>query len=189
MVKSFKEGINERGAFSAWLALATSYATALFQWFLFTSLLNVRIPAIGWLAGLPRDSQARGSWLGDCRSYYRLNGEGLQHWRCVIPIFRLGLIPNCISYDRLTLTKWLSLFQDGLRRMYQKKMSVFLLPNCKWMKTTLMKICLRFVEDGIIKGMYKLKSHEKKKPIRNKFNCLVLCHSFVKWKPPAEILL
>jgi len=48
--------------------------------------------------------------------------------------------------------------------------------NCnEW--NYLMKICLKVVEDGIIKGMYKLKSHEKK-AIRKQvlIGLWVLCH-------------
>ena len=72
-----EEGINEAGAFSAWIALATSYANSL-PMIPFILLLYVgfqRVHDLAWAAG---DARARGFLLGTA-GRTTLNGEGLQH--------------------------------------------------------------------------------------------------------------
>lgn len=63
-----------------------------------------RIGDLCWAAG---DQQARGFLIGGTSGRTTLNGEGLQHEDGHSHIQSLT-IPNCISYDRLTLTKLLS---------------------------------------------------------------------------------
>ena len=75
-----EEGINEAGAMSAWLALATSYSTnavPMIPFYIFYSMFGFqRIGDLAWASG---DSQARGFLIGATAGRTTLNGEGLQH--------------------------------------------------------------------------------------------------------------
>ena len=72
-----EEGINEAGAFSAWLAAATSYSThryTLVPFYIFYSMFGFqRVGDLAWAAG---DTQARGFLLGATAGRTTLNGEG-----------------------------------------------------------------------------------------------------------------
>ena len=75
-----EEGINEAGAFSAWIALATSYANnklPMVPFYIYYSMFGFqRIHDLAWAAG---DARARGFLLGATSGRTTLNGEGLQH--------------------------------------------------------------------------------------------------------------
>ena len=75
-----EEGINEAGAFSAWIALATSYANnslPMIPFYIYYSMFGFqRIHDLAWAAG---DARARGFLLGATSGRTTLNGEGLQH--------------------------------------------------------------------------------------------------------------
>ena len=75
-----QEGINEAGAFSSWIAAATSYANhgvPMIPFYIFYSMFGFqRVGDLAWAAG---DSRARGFLLGGTAGRTTLNGEGLQH--------------------------------------------------------------------------------------------------------------
>ena len=75
-----QEGINEPGAFSSWIAAATSYANhgvAMIPFYVFYSMFGFqRVGDLAWAAG---DSRARGFLIGGTAGRTTLNGEGLQH--------------------------------------------------------------------------------------------------------------
>ena len=72
-----EEGITEAGAFSAWLAAATSYSVnqhPLVPFYIFYSMFGFqRIGDLAWAAG---DAQARGFLLGATAGRTTLNGRG-----------------------------------------------------------------------------------------------------------------
>ena len=92
-----EEGINEAGAFAAWLAAATSYSThqyTLIPFYLFYSMFGFqRVGDLAWAAG---DMQARGFLLGATSGRTPLNGEGLQHQDGHSHLLS-GAVPNCVS--------------------------------------------------------------------------------------------
>ena len=73
-------GINEAGAFAAWMAAASSHSThryTLIPFYIFYSMFGFqRVGDLAWAAG---DLQARGFLLGGTAGRTTLNGEGLQH--------------------------------------------------------------------------------------------------------------
>ena len=73
-----EEGINEAGAFSAWMALATSYANnslPMIPFYIYYSMFGFqRVHDLAWAAG---DARARGFLLGATSGRTTLNGEGL----------------------------------------------------------------------------------------------------------------
>ena len=113
-----EEGINEAGAFSAWLALATSYSNnqlPMIPFYIFYSMFGFqRIHDLAWAAG---DSRARGFLLGATSGRTTLNGEGLQHQDGHSHILA-STIPNCRSYDPAFSYEISTIIQEGIKDMY-----------------------------------------------------------------------
>jgi pyruvate dehydrogenase E1 component len=150
-----EEGISESGAFSAWLAAATSYSVnnyPLIPFYIYYSMFGFqRVGDLCWLAG---DSQARGFLIGATAGRTTLNGEGLQHQDGHSHILA-STIPNCVSYDPAYAYELAVIVQEGLRRMYKEMESVFFYittMNENYQQPELPK----GAEEGIIKGMYLL---------------------------------
>ena len=117
-----------------------------------------RIGDLAWAAG---DMRARGFLIGGTSGRTTLNGEGLQHEDGHSHIIA-STIPNCVCYDPTYSYEVAVIVQDGLRRMYGENEDVF------YYITTLNENyphgdMPEGAEDGIRKGMYKLKSVEAKK--------------------------
>ncbi len=151
-----QEGINEPGAFSSWLAAATSYANhglAMVPFYIYYSMFGFqRVGDLAWAAG---DSRARGFLLGGTAGRTTLNGEGLQHEDGHSHI-QSSLIPNCVSYDPTFNYELAVIVQDGLRRMYAEQEDVFFyitLMNENYVHPAMPD----GVQDGILRGMYLLR--------------------------------
>ncbi|WP_397473179.1 pyruvate dehydrogenase (acetyl-transferring), homodimeric type [Pusillimonas sp.] len=157
-----QEGINEAGAFSSWIAAATSYSSnnrIMIPFYIYYSMFGFqRVGDLAWAAG---DMQARGFLLGGTAGRTTLNGEGLQHEDGHSHIMS-ALIPNCVSYDPTYGHELAVIIQDGLRRMIENQENVFYyitVMNENYAHPGLTK----GDEEGIIKGMYKLRSAGKAK--------------------------
>jgi pyruvate dehydrogenase E1 component len=158
-----EEGITEAGAFSAWLAAATSYSNhhyPMIPFYIFYSMFGFqRIMDLAWAAG---DSQARGFLLGATAGRTTLNGEGLQHQDGHSHLMA-NMIPNCVSYDPTYSHELAMIIQDGMRRMYQDKENVFYY-------VTVMNENYAHPDmpagsaEGIIKGLYCLAPSAVKQP-------------------------
>ncbi len=155
-----EEGINEAGAFSSWLAAATSYSVngvQMIPFYIFYSMFGFqRIGDLAWAAG---DSRARGFLLGGTAGRTTLNGEGLQHEDGHSHI-QAALIPNCISYDPTFHYELAVIIQDGLRRMVQEQEDVFYyitVMNENYSHPDLPK----GAEEGIIRGLYRFRQSGK----------------------------
>ncbi len=160
-----EEGINEAGAFSAWLAAATSYSTSeypMVPFYIYYSMFGFqRIGDLAWAAG---DSQARGFLIGATAGRTTLNGEGLQHQDGHSHL-QAATIPNCISYDPAYAYELAVIIQDGLRRMFQEGENKF------YYITTMNENYVQpempaGVEEGIIQGMYRLRQSTVKEAHR-----------------------
>jgi pyruvate dehydrogenase E1 component len=156
-----EEGINEAGAMSAWLALATAYSTSacpMIPFYVFYSMFGFqRIGDLAWASG---DSQARGFLIGATAGRTTLNGEGLQH-QDGHSLILANTIPNCKSYDAAFSYELAVIIQDGIKRMFEDK------ENCFYYLTTMNENYIQpelpeGAEAGIIKGMYKLPATAKK---------------------------
>ncbi|WP_036543921.1 pyruvate dehydrogenase (acetyl-transferring), homodimeric type [Nitrincola lacisaponensis] len=155
-----EEGINESGAFSAWLACATSYSNnncPVIPFYIFYSMFGFqRVMDLTWAAG---DSQARGFLIGATSGRTTLNGEGLQHQDGHSHLMA-QMIPNCVSYDPTYGYELTVIIQDGLKRMFQDQENKF------YYITTLNENYQHpdmpaGAEEGIIKGMYLLEEGKK----------------------------
>jgi len=120
-----EEGINEAGAFAAWIAAATSYANhqhTLVPFYIYYSMFGFqRVGDLAWAAG---DMRARGFLLGGTAGRTTLNGEGLQHQDGHSHVLA-STIPNCIAYDPCYAYELAVIVQDGLRRMYAELEPVY----------------------------------------------------------------
>ncbi|MYE12039.1 MAG: pyruvate dehydrogenase (acetyl-transferring), homodimeric type [Gammaproteobacteria bacterium] len=150
-----EEGINEAGAFSAWLAAATSYSThryTLIPFYIFYSMFGFqRVGDLAWAAG---DTQARGFLLGATAGRTTLNGEGLQHQDGHSHVLA-STIPNCVAYDPCYAYELAVILHEGLRRMYAERERVFFyitLMNENYVQPAMPE----GAAPGILKGMYRL---------------------------------
>lgn len=159
-----EEGINEAGAMSSWIAAATSYTNhdiEMIPIYIFYSMFGFqRIGDLAWAGG---DSQARGFLIGATAGRTTLAGEGLQHQDGHSHLIA-STIPNCVTYDPTFHYELAVIFREGLRRMHEKNENVFyyittMNENYSHPSIPKDKNC----EEGILKGMYKIKEFNKYK--------------------------
>ena len=160
-----EEGINEAGAFSSWMAAATSYSnsnTVMVPFYIFYSRFGLqRIGDLAWAAG---DLRARGFLLGGTAGRTTLNGEGLQHEDGHSHVLS-SVIPNCLSYDPTFGYELAVIIHEGLRRMVGEQEDVYYyitVMNENYAHPGLEDIEARnpAVREGILKGMYLLQAAE-----------------------------
>jgi pyruvate dehydrogenase E1 component len=155
-----EEGITEAGAMSSWIAAATAYANhgvALLPFYIFYSMFGFQRTAdLAWAAG---DMRARGFLLGATAGRTTLNGEGLQHEDGHSHVFS-ATVPNCRSYDPAYAYELAVIVQHGMQQMYVEHRDVYYylsLYNENYAHPPMPP----GVENGIIKGMYLLRSEDK----------------------------
>jgi pyruvate dehydrogenase E1 component len=160
-----EEGINEAGAFSSWIAAATSYShsnVVSVPFYIFYSMFGMQ--RIGDLAWAAADQRARGFLLGATAGRTTLNGEGLQHEDGHSHILS-SVIPNCVSYDPAYGHELAVIVHDGLRRMVSNQEDVYFyitLMNENYEHPALPA----GVEQGILKGAYLLRESKSKAKAR-----------------------
>ncbi len=156
-----EEGINEAGAFSAWLAAATSYSVSdypMIPFYIFYSMFGFqRIGDLAWAAG---DSQARGFLIGATAGRTTLNGEGLQHQDGHSHLMA-ATVPNCVSYDPTYAYELAVIIQNGMKRMFEQG------ENCFYYITTMNENYHHpdmpdGVEEGIVRGLYRFRASDAK---------------------------
>ncbi|MAZ39411.1 MAG: pyruvate dehydrogenase (acetyl-transferring), homodimeric type [Legionellales bacterium] len=156
-----EEGLTEAGAFSSWLAAATSYSTnnlPMLPFYIYYSMFgHQRIGDLAWAAG---DMRARGFLLGGTAGRTTLAGEGLQHQDGHTHIFA-NVIPNCRTYDPTFDYELAVIIQHGLQEMYveQKDLHYYItVMNENYHHPAMPKDC----DKDIIKGMYLLQKAKAK---------------------------
>jgi len=157
-----QEGITEAGAISDWIAAATSYAShnvTMIPFYIYYSKFGFqRVGDLAWAAG---DMQAKGFLMGGTAGRTTLAGEGLQH-QDGDSLIVANTIPNCISYDPTYAYELAVIIRDGMKRMYEKMENIFYyitLMNETYNHPAMPK----GIEEGIIQGMYHLKTVGKSK--------------------------
>ena len=151
-----EEGINEAGAFSSWMAAATSYSNSnriMIPFYIYYSMFGLqRIGDLAWAAG---DLRSRGFLLGATAGRTTLNGEGLQHEDGHSHLMS-ATIPNCVSYDPTYSYELAVIIQAGLKRMVENQEDVYYyitLMNENYEHPELPK----GAEADILKGMYQFR--------------------------------
>ena len=157
-----EEGITEAGSMSSWIAAGTSYTNydiEMIPIYLFYSMFGFqRVGDFAWAAG---DSQARGFLIGATSGRTTLAGEGLQHQDGHSHLLS-STIPNCVSYDPTFAYELAVIFRDGLKRMHEKKENIFYYITTMNENYPHPEIPKKS-EEGILKGMYKIKEFSKYK--------------------------
>jgi pyruvate dehydrogenase E1 component len=150
-----QEGINEPGAWSSWIAAATSYSnhgTAMIPFYVYYSMFGFqRCGDLAWASG---DSRARGFLMGGTAGRTTLNGEGLQHEDGHSHV-QASLIPNCVAYDPAYGYELAVIIHDGLRRMFAEQEDVFYyltIMNENYVQPPLPE----GAEEGILRGMHRV---------------------------------
>ncbi|MFK7852621.1 MAG: pyruvate dehydrogenase (acetyl-transferring), homodimeric type [Granulosicoccus sp.] len=151
-----EEGITEAGAMASWLAAATSYSTHgvnMLPFYIYYSMFGFqRIGDLAWLAG---DMRACGFMIGGTAGRTTLNGEGLQH-EDGHSLVLANTIPNCVSYDPCFGYEMAVIIHNGMTRMLIERESVFFYITA--MNENYVHPAMpEGVEEGIIKGIYKLR--------------------------------
>ena len=156
-----EEGINEAGAFSAWIALATSYANnslPMIPFYIYYSMFGFqRIHDLAWAAG---DARARGFLLGATSGRTTLNGEGLQHQDGHSHLLA-QTIPNCKSYDPCFDYELATIIKQGIDDMYVKNQDNYYyltLMNENYLHPERPK---NLKDSEIMQGAYLFKKEEK----------------------------
>ncbi|PIF04789.1 MAG: pyruvate dehydrogenase (acetyl-transferring), homodimeric type [Arcobacter sp.] len=157
-----QEGINELGAMGSWIAAATSYSIndcPMIPFYIFYSMFGFqRTGDMCWAAA---DQKSRGFLVGGTSGRTTLNGEGLQHEDGHSHIIA-NTIPSCVSYDPTYGYEVAVIVQDGINRMYgeaQEDIYYYLTTLNENYKQPAMP---QGVEEGILKGIYKLQDVKAK---------------------------
>jgi pyruvate dehydrogenase E1 component len=161
-------GINEAGAFAAFTAAGTSYATQgepLIPVYVFYSMFGFqRTGDAMWAAG---DQMARGFIMGATAGRTTLTGEGLQHADGHSHLLS-STNPAVVSYDPAYGYELGHIVRDGLERMYGTNAAggSHPDPNVMYYITIYNEPMPQPAEpenvdvEGIVKGIYKLKPAE-----------------------------
>ncbi|MBI1902854.1 MAG: pyruvate dehydrogenase (acetyl-transferring), homodimeric type [Planctomycetia bacterium] len=154
-----EEGITEAGSMASFIAAGTAYAThgvPMIPFFIFYSMFGFQ--RIGDLIWAACDSRARGFLLGATAGRTTLNGEGLQHQDGHSLLFA-SAYPTVRPYDPAYAYETTVIILDGLKRMYQDgedAIYYITLENDPYPHPPMPS----GAEEGIVRGMYKLKSAE-----------------------------
>jgi len=156
-----EEGITEAGSISSFIAAGTAYATYginAIPFFIYYSMFGMqRVGDLVWAAG---DSRTRGFLLGGTAGRTTLAGEGLQHQDGQSHLLSLA-VPNLISYDPAFAYEIAIIIEEGIRRMYVKRESVFYyltVMNENYEHPPMPE----GAREGVLRGVYRFKSSDKK---------------------------
>ena len=156
-----EEGITEAGSMSSFIAAGTAYATHginTIPFFIYYSMFGMqRIGDLVWAAG---DMRCKGFLIGGTAGRTTLAGEGLQHQDGHSHLLAYP-IPNLITYDPAYAFEIAVIIKHGIERMYINQEDVFYyftVMNEGYIQPPMPK----GVEEGIIKGIYKLIESENK---------------------------
>jgi pyruvate dehydrogenase E1 component len=152
-----EEGITEAGSMSSFIAAGTGYAihgVPTIPFFIFYSMFGFqRIGDLIWAAA---DSHCRGFLLGGTSGRTTLSGEGLQHQDGNSHLLAYT-VPNLLAYDPAFAYEIAVIIQDGIRRMYQERESIFYYLTVM-NENYAMPALPEGSREGILKGMYRFRA-------------------------------
>ena len=157
-----EEGITEAGAMSSFIAAGTAYANLgvnMIPFYFYYSMFGFqRIGDLIWAAA---DCRAKGFLFGATAGRTTLNGEGLQHQDGHSHILA-STIPTLLTYDPGFAYEIAVIIRDGLRRLYSEGEEYFYYLTL-YNENYEMPAMPAGVEQGIIKGLYRLRAAPKGK--------------------------
>jgi pyruvate dehydrogenase E1 component len=158
-----EEGITEAGSISSFIAAGSAYSTHginTIPFFIYYSMFGMqRVGDFVWAAA---DTRTRGFLLGGTAGRTTLSGEGLQHQDGHSHLLALA-VPNLLAYDPAFAFELAVIIEDGIRRMYKDGESIFYYITV--MNEPYEQLPMpEGSREGILKGMYKFRAAEIKKP-------------------------
>jgi pyruvate dehydrogenase E1 component len=152
-----EEGITEAGSMSSFIAAGTAYAAHgvnTIPFFIYYSMFGFqRIGDLIWAAG---DSRTRGFMIGGTAGRTTLAGEGLQHQDGNSHLLAYPL-PNVVAYDPAFAYEIAVIIQEGIRRMYVDRESVFYYLTVM-NEQYAMPPMPEAIREGILKGLYRFRA-------------------------------
>ena len=156
-----EEGISEAGAFSTFIASATSYSTQgcpTIPFYIFYSMFGFqRVADLIWSAA---DQRARGFMIGATSGRTTLNGEGLQH-QDGHSLLMAHTNPAVRAYDPAFAYELATIIRTGIDEMHVDERDVMYY-IAVYNENHPMPPKPSGVDEGIVKGLYKLRSIPKK---------------------------
>ena len=163
-----EEGICEAGALSSFIAAGTGHIThgvGTIPVYVFYSMFGFqRVGDLIWAAG---DMRTHGFLIGATSGRTTLNGEGPQHQDGHSHLLAFAY-PNLLAYDPAYGYEVAVILQEGLRRMYDEKEDVIFYVTVQ-NENYPMPDMPEGVEEGILKGMYKVREASSDGPRANLF--------------------
>jgi pyruvate dehydrogenase E1 component len=157
-----EEGITEAGSMASFIAAGSGYSSHginTIPFFIYYSMFGFqRIADFIWAAA---DMRTRGFLLGGTSGRTTLSGEGLQHQDGNSHVLALP-VPNLRAYDPAYAYETAVIIEDGIRRMYKEGENIFYYITVM-NEPYAMPAMPKGVEQGILKGMYKLRGATNKK--------------------------
>jgi pyruvate dehydrogenase E1 component len=155
-----EEGITEAGSMASFTAAGTAhfnYHVAMIPFFTYYSMFGFQ--RVGDMIWAFADARGRGFLMGGTAGRTTLNGEGLQH-QDGHSLVLSSTIPTCHSYDPAYVYEIAVIVQDGMRRMYQECEDRFYYLTL-YNEDYVMPEMPAGVEEGILRGIYKLRPATK----------------------------
>jgi pyruvate dehydrogenase E1 component len=157
-----EEGITEAGSMSSFIAAGTAYANLgvnMVPFYFYYSMFGFqRIGDLIWAAA---DSKSKGFLLGATAGRTTLNGEGLQHQDGHSHLLA-STIPTLLTYDAAFAYEIAVIIKDGMRRLYAEGEESFYYLTL-YNESYEMPAMPEGAEEGILKGLYKVKPATKGK--------------------------
>jgi pyruvate dehydrogenase E1 component len=152
-----EEGITEAGSMCSFTAAGTAYSNfnvEMIPFYIFYSMFGFQ--RIGDFAWAFADSRGKGFLMGATAGRTTLMGEGLQH-QDGHSLVLASTVPTCAAYDPAYAYELAVIIQDGMRRMYQEQENRFYY-IAVYNENYAQPAMPEGAEEGIIKGIYKLKA-------------------------------
>jgi len=152
-----EEGITEAGSMASFTAAGTAYAThgqIMLPFYIFYSMFGFqRIGDLVWAFG---DARGRGFLLGATAGRTTLQGEGLQHDDGHSHVL-FSVMPNVRAYDPAYAYELAVIVKDGVERLAGRQEDGFYYITV-YNENYAMPPMPEGVEEGIIRGMYRLRT-------------------------------
>jgi pyruvate dehydrogenase E1 component len=150
---------------SSFIAAGTAYANLgvnMIPFYFYYSMFGFqRIGDLIWAAA---DNKSKGFLLGATAGRTTLNGEGLQHQDGHSHLLA-STVPTLLAYDAGFAYEIAVIIRDGLRRLYAEGEEYFYYLTL-YNETYQMPEMPHGAEEGILKGLYKLKAATKGKKFK-----------------------
>jgi pyruvate dehydrogenase E1 component len=157
-----EEGITAAGSLASFIAAGTAHSTHgihMIPFFIFYSMFGFqRVGDLIWAAA---DSRVRGFLIGGTSGRTTLAGEGLQHQDGNSHLLAYP-VPNLMAYDPAFAYELAVIIRDGIRQMYERGQSLFYYVTVT-NENYAMPAMPKGVEEGILKGIYKVKASGSRK--------------------------